>query len=483
MPFKKHISKKGIVETISMLFILLFVYASVSKILDFENFRVQLAQSPLLSAYSGWVTVIILGLEVITVFLMIIPKSKLFGLYLFYTLMILFSIYICFILNVSPYLPCSCGGVLEKMSWTSHLIFNIVFILLALIVIYLLQSSLKKIVFRSLFIILGSISLLYGLYRSSESIIHKRNPFIRKFIPHHARYINSYNLSYNSYYIAGYGNGNIFLGNSTAPLHVLQIDSTLQNSKTFQIKPNPTNFNFKRLFLKVSIPKFYLYDGQVPVVYQGDIKNWKAEIWNQEAYFTLLTPADSNLVGIRGIDIGREMNVLGVLSDKKPRLKYNSSILKKQIDGMFDTDGILLYSRELRSFIYTYYYINQYVVTNKKMSSFSIGRTIDTVSKAKLIVSSLKSSKLNKIASPTYVINEAATTYKEHLYIVSGTIGRYEKKNMWKQASIIDVYSITNNTYDYSFYVYHPKIRDFIIYNNQLFFIKENTLHHYSLKK
>ena len=117
------------------------------------------------------------------------------------------------------------------------------------------------------------------------------------------------------------------------------------------------------------------------------------------------------------------------------------------------------------------------------MSSFSIGRTIDTVSKAKLIVSSLKSSKLNKIASPTYVINEAATTYKEHLYIVSGTIGRYEKKNMWKQASIIDVYSITNNTYDYSFYVYHPKIRDFIIYNNQLFFIKENTLHHYSLKK
>src|SRR5690606_41622443 len=113
------------------------------------------------------------------------------------------------------------------MSWTSHLIFNIVFILLALIVIYLLQSSLKKIVFRSLFIILGSISLLYGLYRSSESIIHKRNPFIRKFIPHHARYINSYNLSYNSYYIVGYGNSSIFIANCTAPLYVIHIILTL----------------------------------------------------------------------------------------------------------------------------------------------------------------------------------------------------------------------------------------------------------------
>ena len=35
-----------IVQTASCLYILLFVYAAVSKLLDFENFRVQLAQSP-----------------------------------------------------------------------------------------------------------------------------------------------------------------------------------------------------------------------------------------------------------------------------------------------------------------------------------------------------------------------------------------------------------------------------------------------------
>ena len=45
-----------ILETISLLYIMLFVYAAVSKLLDFENFQVQLGQSPLLSAYAGFIS-------------------------------------------------------------------------------------------------------------------------------------------------------------------------------------------------------------------------------------------------------------------------------------------------------------------------------------------------------------------------------------------------------------------------------------------
>ena len=44
--------KNGIIEIICLLYILLFVYAAVSKLLDFENFQVQLGQSPLLSAFA-----------------------------------------------------------------------------------------------------------------------------------------------------------------------------------------------------------------------------------------------------------------------------------------------------------------------------------------------------------------------------------------------------------------------------------------------
>jgi len=37
------------------------------------------------------------------------------------------------ILSFSKELPCSCGGVLQEMSWQQHLVFNIVFTLLALL--------------------------------------------------------------------------------------------------------------------------------------------------------------------------------------------------------------------------------------------------------------------------------------------------------------------------------------------------------------
>ncbi|MEJ0031509.1 MAG: MauE/DoxX family redox-associated membrane protein [Bacteroidota bacterium] len=41
--------------------------------------------------------------------------------------MVMFTAYIVVITRFSEYTPCSCGGVLEKMSWDQHLVFNIGF--------------------------------------------------------------------------------------------------------------------------------------------------------------------------------------------------------------------------------------------------------------------------------------------------------------------------------------------------------------------
>ena len=52
MILRNHKTKKVIIESISMLFILLFVYASISKLLEFKDFQTQLGQSPLLGAFA-----------------------------------------------------------------------------------------------------------------------------------------------------------------------------------------------------------------------------------------------------------------------------------------------------------------------------------------------------------------------------------------------------------------------------------------------
>ncbi len=72
-----------------------------------------------------------------------IPKYKIIGFYAALGLMIAFTGYIIAITQFSQYIPCSCGGILEKLGWTEHLIFNIVFDLLAIVAILLSAKSPK----------------------------------------------------------------------------------------------------------------------------------------------------------------------------------------------------------------------------------------------------------------------------------------------------------------------------------------------------
>jgi uncharacterized membrane protein YphA (DoxX/SURF4 family) len=133
--------KKTIVEIIAYLFILLFVYASVNKLVDYENFSTELGKSPLLTAFADWVAWGIPVIELAVVVLLTVPKWCLAGFYAAFSLMTMFTAYIVAILKFSDFIPCSCGGVLQNMSWNQHLVFNIVFMLLALTGIMLYERQ------------------------------------------------------------------------------------------------------------------------------------------------------------------------------------------------------------------------------------------------------------------------------------------------------------------------------------------------------
>ena len=130
-----------ITEIISTLFILLFVYAAVSKLLDFQKFRVQVGQSPILTSLGNWIVIVVPSIEILISIGLIINKLRLKAMYGTLILMTIFTTYIVFILNFSPYVPCSCGGILDKMGWKAHLIFNLCFVLLAIFGILLLETK------------------------------------------------------------------------------------------------------------------------------------------------------------------------------------------------------------------------------------------------------------------------------------------------------------------------------------------------------
>lgn len=142
-PFHLRLSRTTLVEIISSLLILLFIYAAVSKLLDYQTFKSQLSKSPFITEFSG-VTAWMLPVGEILVSLALVSKrTRLLGLYAYLFIMTMFTAYIYAMLNFSYYVPCSCGGVLEKMSWTQHFWFNILFIVLSIAGI-ILHSSLRK---------------------------------------------------------------------------------------------------------------------------------------------------------------------------------------------------------------------------------------------------------------------------------------------------------------------------------------------------
>jgi uncharacterized membrane protein YphA (DoxX/SURF4 family) len=128
---KRKINKEQLViDIIVMLITMLFFYASIVKLLDYETFKVQIGKSPLIMDFSNSLAWLVPGTEIVAAIMLLLPVTRVLGFFFSFTIMLAFTLYIAYMLLFSPYLPCSCGGVLSHMGWTEHLVFNIIFTIL-----------------------------------------------------------------------------------------------------------------------------------------------------------------------------------------------------------------------------------------------------------------------------------------------------------------------------------------------------------------
>lgn len=469
-------------EFTCLLYIILFVYAAVSKLLDFENFQAQLGQSPLLSPFADFVSYSVIVIELIIAVLLSIHRFRYFALWGAVALMSMFTAYIVIILHFSYFVPCSCGGILEKLGWTEHLIFNVVFVLLAIVAI-LLQAMNNRILIQLSVLVLGSVLIITGLFLFSEDIMQKENPFIRRFPQASAAKVGSIDLRNPSYYVAGTDKNKIYLANRLAPLQILKIDSNLKNKKKYTIKLDRENFKFQAVEVRVTAPYFYVIDGTVPVIYRGLISDWKAKVISENRfYFSDIVFINEKQAVFRTQNPRTVENIVGVSNSyERKDVNYNPQVLQKQLDGIFDTDGTLQYSTTLHKLIYTYYYRNQYIITNESLVVEHRGNTIDTTTKAKLKVVKIKQSGDTKLGAPPYMVNSRTTVWGNLLFVNSLLRGKYEGSKVWKYATVVDVYDISKQTYVLSFYVYDEEG-----FRMQNFFASDSALYiisgHYLLK-
>lgn len=120
------------------LLILLFTYTAVSKWLNMEAHLYAIRNQPFSRPVNDFLAHALPVTEIITVILLVIHTTRLWGLYLSLLLMFLFTGYVlAILLGLFGRIPCSCGGVIELLGWKEHLVFNIFFLAISIAAIRL----------------------------------------------------------------------------------------------------------------------------------------------------------------------------------------------------------------------------------------------------------------------------------------------------------------------------------------------------------
>ena len=333
-----------------------------------------------------------------------------------------------------------------------------------------------------------SIAIVAVLFIMSSEMKSKHNSFLRLFPSHPVLEGNSLDLQVNSYYLAGGTAHHIYLGNYSSPLHLLILNTTLTDSQ--HVKLNVKGImdqKFWSVRVKVDSPNFYVTDGAVPRIYKGNVCDWNADrfLYDQE-YFLDIEPMNSNSFAIKSLNKNTEESMLGKIASDSPHYQFKPSLLQKQIDGFFCTDGKMHYDKELDRLVYLYRYRNQYMVMDSSLNLVFRGKTIDTISRAKITIATVASNGSRTMASPPLVVNKQSAVQGKWLFVDSNLLAKNEHPKALGEADVVDVYDLTNSNYQFSFYIFRynrkEKMKEFGVYGNKLIALFESHIQVYDLR-
>ncbi|PSL29066.1 MauE/DoxX family redox-associated membrane protein [Chitinophaga ginsengisoli] len=124
--------KKHIITVIVILISMLFTYAAIFKGMDYSLFLADMSKSPLLVKYDkNLLAPGVIGTELLIVILLNFSATRKLGFFLSFFVMAIFSLYLSTLYFFFTNIPCSCGGILGKMPYPVHIVFNICFTVLS----------------------------------------------------------------------------------------------------------------------------------------------------------------------------------------------------------------------------------------------------------------------------------------------------------------------------------------------------------------
>ncbi len=134
--------------------------------------------------------------------------------------------------------------------------------------------------------------------------------------------------------------------------------------------------------------------------------------------------------------------------------------------------------------IYLYYYRNEFICLDTNLNLLYKGSTIDTISKAQIKIVEIRSEKISTFAERPLIVNRKSCISRGWLFVNSGLKANNEERQSFDQLAVIDLYSLIDGTYQFSFYMPDPitkKMRDFIVVEKTLIALYDNYIAAYDL--
>lgn len=132
-----HHKTNVVAEIITALLIMVFVYTGVSILIAQQTFLQQLKMDYYTGGYANWLSWMIPFEVLIIAALLLFKNTRLAGYYAFTFLIVLFPISNITILISGKPLTCSCGGIIQQLSWQQYLVLHSSFLVLGIVSISL----------------------------------------------------------------------------------------------------------------------------------------------------------------------------------------------------------------------------------------------------------------------------------------------------------------------------------------------------------
>ena len=331
---------------------------------------------------------------------------------------------------------------------------------------------------------LASFLSMTGLYLISQRHNSVGSGFTRNFQFHMFTDVRKINLEKNVYGISGTASKNFYLVDNNVPLYGIRMSDDLTDSQHFKIRiDSGIKIPLTGTQLKIDSPFVFICSGTLPAIFQGEFPHPFAHLISGTLpYFTILTSFNHRSFALRVLESKRNQYILAKTNPKETT--YASDILIKQVDGIFCTDGMLIYNKDESRILYVYYYRNQYLLLDTNLHLIHQGKTIDTISMAKIKVAFDGKTESMTLASPPLVVNGNSASWKNWLFIQSPRSAENEKLENLKANSVIDVYDLLKGTYIFSFYLSNPfskKLKEFTVMDNRLIALYDEWLYSYEL--